>query len=235
MPVILLDGRLASPATTWGASVQWRAFCDLLSKSGLHGFAPTMTAICKPPVSMGAMDAQVVEGNDGTIGRGPSKTASHVTWARLVMEQPAAWGPWDWPLVTFLRPWKLYSTTSSRHPSFKQILKWKSTQLGAKCYMYRECWCERNGICNRHLCCLFFGISRFIEVLTPWMEVCQGLGPSDHQLLWLHLGPGGNDDRRSYSVSDDACKHSSYNFFVCFFFPKKPQMTSSGFKLTELN
>ena len=53
------------------------------------------------------------------------------------------------------------------------------------------------------------------------MEVCQGLGPSDHQLLWLHLGPGGNDDRRSYSVSDDACKHSSYNFFVCFFFSKE--------------
>lgn len=57
MPVILLDGRLASPATTWGASVQWRAFFYSLSKSGLHGFAPTMTAICKPPVSMGAMDA----------------------------------------------------------------------------------------------------------------------------------------------------------------------------------
>ena len=53
------------------------------------------------------------------------------------------------------------------------------------------------------------------------MEVCQGLGPSDHQLLWLHLGPGGNDDRCSYSVSDDACKHSSYNFFVCFFFSKE--------------
>lgn len=40
---------------------------------------------------------QVVEGNDRTIGRGPSKTASHVTWAHLVIEQPTAWGPWTGP------------------------------------------------------------------------------------------------------------------------------------------
>ena len=35
MPVILLDGRLASPATTWGASVQWRAFFLLAFQIGV--------------------------------------------------------------------------------------------------------------------------------------------------------------------------------------------------------
>lgn len=56
----------ASDPTRWAIGITchnvgrfstMKGFFLLASKSGLHGFAPTMTAICKPPVSMGAMDA----------------------------------------------------------------------------------------------------------------------------------------------------------------------------------
>ena len=35
--------------------------------------------------------------------------------------------------------------------------------------------------------------------------VAVGLGPFDHQLLWLHLGSSGHDDWRSHSLSPEAC------------------------------
>lgn len=144
-------------------------------------------------------------------------------------------GPLDRPLVTFLRPWKLYSTTSSRHPSFKQILKWKSTQHGAKCYMYWECWCEWNGICNRHLCCLFF---ESVVSLKCWrlewkfVKVWVLLTINYFGFIW---GPVGMMiGVPILSVMTLASTHLIISSCVSFF-PKKPQMISSGFKLTELN
>jgi len=97
MPVILLDGRLASPATTWGASVQWRAFFYSLPNRGCMGLLQLWLQFVSHQCQWEQWMPQVVEGNDRTIGRGPSKTASHVTWAHLVIEQPTAWGPWTGP------------------------------------------------------------------------------------------------------------------------------------------
>ena len=210
MPVILLDGRLASPATTLMKATMGQLASWLEN-------APTPTNICTIIICMCNIIWHKYSIHDNISISPTSLTQAVQSCYVLLMPMPRVQARkcWRAPLKLFVRlvmlgPTFGCSVAEAMKIVFNNIIETSLIQADtemkvhpASCSVF-----SRDSLLNKWQRVDSSWSKQVDPLVDPIAAACcsQGLGPVDHQLLWLHLGPGGDDDWRSHSVSSEACR-----------------------------